>query len=70
MKEIGRNIESFRKKAGLKQDALAKMAGMGRTTLYRYESGQQDMSIEKLMNIAKCLKIPLYKIIGENILLN
>ena len=57
---LSENIKKLRKKRGLSQDKLAKMAEITLTTLVKLESGANDNpTIKTLIKIAKTLNAKL-----------
>jgi len=57
---LSKNIKKFRKKKGLSQDKLAKLADVTHTTLVKIESGVNDNpTIKTLIKIANALDIKL-----------
>ena len=58
--EIANNIKKYRKKKGLSQDKLAKLADVTHTTLIKLESGANDNpTIKTLSKVAKALDVTL-----------
>jgi len=54
------NIKKFRKKKGMSQDKLAKLADVTHTTLVKLESGANDNpTVKTLKKIADALEISL-----------
>lgn len=62
--KIGLNILYYRKEQRLTQAQLAEMCGKGVSTnhLQRVETGESGASLDFLIDIAKALDIPLYKL--------
>ena len=60
---LGRNIAKYRKKARLTQVGLAMKANISRGYLSQIEAENVDKapSLDMLFNIAKALKVPVYK---------
>lgn len=56
---IGAKIKSLRKKKGLKQIELAKMAGISNTYLSDIEKGRTEPSIKTLTKIANALGVEI-----------
>ena len=59
LKTIGKNIRSFRKKAGLSQIDLAVAVGIDRAYLSEIENGHRNFTIMLLQNLATALSVPL-----------
>ena len=62
--KIGLNILYYRKEQRLTQAQLAEMCGNGVSTnhLQRVETEEGGASVDLLIDIAKALEIPLYKL--------
>lgn len=61
---LSENIKKFRKKKGLSQDKLAKLADVTLTTLVKIESGVNDNpTIKTLKKIADALDISLNELV-------
>jgi len=55
---IGKNIRHYRKKLGLSQDKLSKLAEVAYNTVVKIESGENpNPTIDTLTKIAKALKL-------------
>jgi len=62
---IGENIKKYRKKKGLSQDKLCKLADITHTTLAKIESGANDNpTIKTLRKIAAALEVKIDDIVG------
>ena len=57
--ELGRNIQSWRERAGMTQEALGLEIGADKGKISRYESGQMIMKVDRLFQIAEVLQAPL-----------
>lgn len=55
--KIGKRIREARKRKGYSQEAFAAEAQLGRTYMGRVERGEQNISIQNLIQIALTLKI-------------
>ena len=63
---ISQNIKKNRKKKGLSQDKLAKLADVTHTTLVKLESGANDNpTVKTLRKIADVLEISLDELVGR-----
>lgn len=61
---IGDNIRKFRKKKGLSQDSLARLANIPYTTLTKIESNVvKQPSVQNVAKIAKALGVNIEKLI-------
>jgi len=57
---LSRNIKSIRKKRGMSQDRLCKLADVTHTTLAKIESGvNENPTIKTLQKIAKALSVKI-----------
>ena len=57
--KIGKKIREARKSKGFSQEEFAAEVGMGRTYMGRVERGEQNISIQNLIQIALTLKVEL-----------
>jgi transcriptional regulator with XRE-family HTH domain len=57
--KIGKLIREARKQKGYSQEGFAAEAGLGRTYMGRVERGEQNISIQNLIQIALTLKVEL-----------
>lgn len=55
--KIGKRIREIRKKKGYSQEAFAAEAQLGRTYMGRIERGEQNVSIQNLIQIALTLRV-------------
>ncbi|NOY06529.1 MAG: helix-turn-helix transcriptional regulator [Chlorobi bacterium] len=55
--DIGRIIRFHRKKAGLTQVQLARLAGVGKTVVFDIENGKESVRLDTLMKILAALNI-------------
>ena len=60
---VGRNIRNYRKRACLSQEKLAEKADLSYKYVGEVERGQENISLDALMRIAKALKVPLANLI-------
>ncbi len=58
---IGRLIRRFRLQKGLSQMGLAELIGVSYQQVQKYESGKSSISIERLIDIAEALDMPVSK---------
>lgn len=65
---LSENIKKLRKKKGLSQDKLAKLADVTLTTLVKTESGvNNNPTIKTLKKIADSLEVSIDELIGRKI---
>ena len=63
---LSKNIKELRKKKGLSQDKLAKLADVTHTTLVKLESGANDNpTIKTLAKIAKALNAKIDELVSR-----
>ena len=61
---IGKNIRHYRKKLGLSQDKLSKLAEVAYNTIVKIESGENsNPTLDTLKKIAKALEISVDELI-------
>jgi transcriptional regulator with XRE-family HTH domain len=64
---ISENIKEFRKKKGLSQDKLAKLADVTLTTLVKLESGaNNNPTIKTLKKIANAFGVGVDELVGRS----
>lgn len=63
---IGRRIKSFRKKKGLSQQDLANILGKSLRTIQKYESGEIEVSIGLMYDLASVFNVPITELLGIN----
>lgn len=61
--KLGKKIRDQRKQKGFSQEALATEAQLGRSYMGRVERGEQNLSIQNLIQIALTLKIEVGELI-------
>lgn len=61
--KIGCKIRELRLAKGYSQEGIADAAGMGRTYMGRVERGEQNISIQNLIQIAFALDVEVSKLI-------
>lgn len=61
--KIGKLIRAARKLKGYSQENFAAEAGLGRTYMGRVERGEQNISIQNLIQIAITLKIEVRELV-------
>jgi y4mF family transcriptional regulator len=55
--DIAKTIRSCRKRSGLTQLELAKMAGVGKTVVFDIENGKETVQMNSLLKILEVLNI-------------
>ena len=65
--DVGKNIRDMRKMRGLNQESLGKLIGVKKSTISRWESGERDITLQNVQNIATALKIPIGALLTESI---
>lgn len=64
---IGNNLRRLRKKKGLSQEKLARLADISLNALTKIESGfAKKPTIQTVVKLAKALEISLDKLVEEN----
>lgn len=59
---IGLNILHYRKEQGMTQMQLAEKANISKNYMQRIETAVSSCTVDTLTDIAKALRIPLYKL--------
>ena len=59
MDELGAAVKVHRKKAGLTQLELARLAGVGKTVVFDLEKGKETIRVATLLNILAALNMSL-----------
>ena len=64
LSKLPKAIEKLRKKSGLSQEKLARLADVSNNTIINIEAGKQDNpTIDTLKKIAKALNVPIEDLI-------
>ncbi len=63
LKKFGLNVKFARMKKGLTQEQLADLMGIHLTYIAKIETGKINMSLGKILEIAKILKIDINKLL-------
>ena len=58
------NLKAIRKQCGMTQGELAKLAGINRITIIKYESGKVDPTIESATKLANALGVTVDELIS------
>lgn len=59
IEEIGAIARYHRKKAGLSQHELAKLAGVGKTAVFDLEKGKESLRLDTLTKILRVLNVKI-----------
>ena len=62
---LARNLLSLRHARTLTQDALAKSAGVPRSTIANFESGEGNPSLAVLVKVANSLGVPIDELLAS-----
>lgn len=62
----GKRIRAIREKRGDSLEALAQLAGIGKTTLWRIETGRVEASTDTLKKLAAVLEVSVAYLSGES----
>lgn len=57
--EIAHMIRYYRKQSGLSQQALAKLAGIGKTAVFDIEKGKETVQLNTLLKVLNVLNIQI-----------
>ena len=63
--KLGSRIRELRTSKGYSQEGMADAAGMGRTYMMRVERGEQNISIQNLIQIAFALSVELGELVPQ-----
>lgn len=63
---VGEKIQVVRKEKGLSQKDLDEKLNIAMGTIQQYEAGKRKVTVEKLMNIATALEVPVGRLIPFN----
>ncbi|MFP5492914.1 MAG: ImmA/IrrE family metallo-endopeptidase [Bacteriovoracia bacterium] len=65
--QLGENIKSLRERLSMSQAKLADLMGWGtHVTVSTVEAGSRELKASELVKLAECLKVDIYKLLGEN----
>lgn len=65
--QIAQRLRAARLQRQMTQQALAASVGISREAISRYESGERDMHIATLIDLARALGCPLAELIPEDV---
>ena len=57
--DIGKIIKYYRKQSGLSQKDIAKIAGIGKTSLFDMEKGKETVQLNTLLRVLEVLNIQM-----------
>lgn len=63
LKKLGKRIAGYRDRLSITQDELAGRAGIERSYMGAIERGERNPSYDKLVSIAKALKVSLSELV-------
>lgn len=63
---LGERIRNLRKSKNITQEELAKMIGVKRSVISKYENGSVNISTNNLLEISKALAIPIEVFLGND----
>ena len=66
LRKVGLRIRCYRKQLGLSQEALAEAVNIDRTYMSGIERGIRNISLLKLRDLARALKVRMRSIIGDD----
>ncbi|WP_029284310.1 helix-turn-helix domain-containing protein [Pedobacter sp. R20-19] len=66
MKRIGQNIKQRRVALGLSQADAAKLLNISTPAFCKIETGQTDLNVSRLLQIAETFNISVTQLLGEN----
>lgn len=62
--EFGQRLKAVRQVKGFSQAGTARMLGLAKSTYIKYEHGERDMSLPKLMQLCKVLNVSPNELLG------
>ncbi|RKL61433.1 XRE family transcriptional regulator [Thermoanaerobacteraceae bacterium SP2] len=66
MFNLGDNLKQLRQKIGLRQEDVAKMVGVERSTLANWERGAKQPGLEILVKLSQLFGVSLNELVGLN----
>lgn len=66
MLKVGQNIKNERIKLGLSQADAAKLLRISTPALCKIETGQTDLNVSRLIQIAKVFNVSVLRLLGSN----
>ncbi len=58
-RQVGANVGRLREERAISQASLARMVGVNRPNLNKFENGKQNVSLDYLVKIAEGLDVPV-----------
>lgn len=55
--DLAKTVHYYRKKSGLSQQELAKLAGVGKTVIFDIEKGKETVQLKTILKILEVLNI-------------
>ena len=65
-KDVGFKLRMLRQGAGLTQEQLAESIGLSTRQIQKYETGRDNINIEKLQQLAAVFSVPVQEFFTEN----
>ena len=66
LRKVGHRIRKYRVQKGFSQEALADVVDIDRTYMSGIERGVRNISLLKLQDVARALRVPLPSLLGED----
>ncbi len=67
IQRFGQQLQRLRTRRGLTQEQLAVKAGLARVYVTKLEQGEHDPTLTMLVRLAKALRVPVTKLLGESV---
>jgi len=62
---VGNNLKAIRKTRGYTQEELARLSGVARINIARYETGEVKPGADNLVKLAAALSVTVDELIGK-----
>lgn len=56
---LAKTVRECRKQSGLSQEALAKLAGVGKTVIFDIEKGKETVQLDTVLKVLRVLNIKI-----------
>ena len=66
LRKVGHRIRRLRGQRGFSQEALADMVGIDRTYMSGIERGLRNLSVLKLRDVSRALKVPIRTLLADD----